>query len=376
MDFPRIKPMHNPIRLSQNRIRIGTIQYGIGSEIQDDAEGHIWQLLKLMDGTRRIDTIVSTMLLEASDFEEESIYLAIETLIESGFVEDASTPPPDMFTPEELDRYSRNANYFAWIDTQPRPSRYEIQKRLKCAHVAIAGLGGSGSATAMSLVAAGVGNIHCIDFDRVEESNLSRQLLYTEDDLGLPKVEQAISHLRRLNKYVTVTGQELRIQTSKDLIAVMNACDLFILCADEPPLLIQQWTNEAALQTRTPWLISLYAGPMLVTGLFLPFQTPCHQCIMHYEDEVKRQVSEEEESLFDALKEINGVIAPTAGLTGHFGALEAVYFLTDLHPQTVGQLYHQNLMIYDHTYRIKAPFWAECPACGSEGLYRKVRMDK
>src|SRR5882724_6070746 len=260
MNFPRIKPMHNPLRLSQNRIRIGSIQYGVGSEIQDD-EGHIWHLLELMDGTRSTETIVHEMLSKTPDFDEQSIYLALETLIEAGFVEDARIPSSPLFTSDELERYSRNANYFAWVDTQPRPSRYEIQARLKRAHVTIVGLGGTGSSIAMSLVAAGIGKVHCIDFDRVEESNLSRQLLYTEDDIGLPKVEQAVSRLRCMNKYVIVTGQELKVQTSNDLVAVMNACDLCILCADKPLLQIQQWTNEAALQTHTPWLLSLYAGP-------------------------------------------------------------------------------------------------------------------
>ena len=46
MNLPQIKPAHNPIRLSQNRIRVGTIQYGVSSEITDDEEGVIWQLMK------------------------------------------------------------------------------------------------------------------------------------------------------------------------------------------------------------------------------------------------------------------------------------------------------------------------------------------
>ena len=69
---------------------------------------------------------------------------------------------------------------------------------------------------------------------------------------------------------------------------------------------------------------------------------------------------------------VHAVIAPTASLTGHLGALEAIYFLTGLRPQTVGRIFHQNLMIYDHFYYIEAPFWPECPACGADSAYRKV----
>jgi molybdopterin/thiamine biosynthesis adenylyltransferase len=373
MRLPRVKHVHNPIRLPDYRIRIGTYQYGVGSEMQDDAAGNIWRLLGLLDGTRTVETIVSEMLQVAPELDEQSIHEAIEAFIAGGFVEDAGAPPPSELTAAELERYSRNANYFAWIDTQPRPSPYEQQRRLKNARVTILGLGGSGSAVAMSLTAVGVGALQCVDFDRVEASNLNRQLLYSEADVGCSKVERAVARLRQLNSHVSVSGQELQVQSSADIVPLMEKCDLFVLCADAPPGQIQLWTNEAALRTRTPWLMSLYAGPMLVVGMYVPFETPCHQCFEHDQAQKRAARNGGETQVMLNIPMVNAVIAPTASLTGHLGALEAVYFLAGLQPQTAGRIFHQNLMMYDHFYYIESPFWPTCPACGSNSPYRQTQ---
>ncbi len=372
MNLPQIKHAHNPIRLSQNRIRVGTIQYGVSSEITDDEEGVIWQLMKLMDGTRTIDTIVNEMQNVVLGIDPESVKDAINDLIEAGFVEDAGSEFPSEFNQDELERYSRSVAYFSWVDTTPRNSKYDIQSKLKRARVNLLGLGGSGSAVAMSLVAAGIGSLHCIDFDQVELSNLNRQLLYNENDIGQPKLVNGIHHLQQLNSRVKVSGQELKAQSVNDIIPLMKNCDLFILCADKPQELILQWTNEAALSTKTPWMMCLYDGPMVVVGIFAPFQTPCYECMKHDENNKNSaRDGDNTEYLYDTLG-VNAVIAPTASITGHFGALEAIYFLTDLKPQTVGSIFHQNLMIYDHTYYIKPPFWTECPACGDKSSHQPI----
>ena len=90
---------------------------------------------------------------------------------------------------------SASTRYFSWIDTDPRRSRYDVQVALKRARVTVLGMGGTGGAVAMGLVAAGVGRLHCLDFDDVEVSNLNRQVLYTEDDIGRPKVDTAVRRI-------------------------------------------------------------------------------------------------------------------------------------------------------------------------------------
>jgi molybdopterin/thiamine biosynthesis adenylyltransferase len=365
---PRIKPVLNPAQLTDHRILIGMNQYGVGSEIQDDDDDTIWHLLALMDGTRAAADIVGAMQMAQPDLEADSLYAIIDTLTDAGFVEDAGAEPPSNLSAAELARHRRSADFYAWIDTQPRASPFDIQSRLKEASVTVLGLGGSGSAMVMSLVAAGVGAVHCVDFDIVEVSNLSRQLLYTEDDVGQPKVARAVDRLQRLNSHVHVTGETRQVTSPAEIVDLMRGRSLFILCADKPTWLIQRWTNEAALRSSTPWLMSLYAGPMLVAGLFLPWQTPCYRCLEH--NEALRRGDRLDGELPATTPEINAVIAPTANLTGHLGALEAIYFLGGLQPQTVGRIFHLNLMIYDHLYYVEPPRWELCPACGPTSPFR------
>ncbi|MGH8929945.1 MAG: HesA/MoeB/ThiF family protein [Egibacteraceae bacterium] len=179
--------------------------------MQDDHEGLVWKLLGLMDGTRTVDAIVTQMVRDHRGLDPGSVRAALAALSKAGFVEDAGAGIPESLSEHETERYATNIRYFAWVDDQPRESPYELQRRLKAARVTVLGLGGTGCAVAMSLVAAGVGAVRCVDHDVIEASNLSRQLLYTEQDIGSPKSEAAVRRLRRLNPHVAVEGMPLHV---------------------------------------------------------------------------------------------------------------------------------------------------------------------
>ena len=101
------------------------------------------------------------------------------------------------------------------VENRPLPSRYhrqmilpelgvEGQQRLGEGRVLIVGAGGLGSPAALYLAAAGVGTIGLVDFDDVDETNLQRQILYTTQDVGQPKLEAAAARLQALNPHVEV----------------------------------------------------------------------------------------------------------------------------------------------------------------------------
>ena len=79
----------------------------------------------------------------------------------------------------------------------PRASSWDAQARLARSRVTVVGLGGSGAGAAAALAASGVGRLHCVDPDAVELSNLNRQVLYSEDDIGRPKVDAAVDAAAR-----------------------------------------------------------------------------------------------------------------------------------------------------------------------------------
>ncbi|MFV2173757.1 ThiF family adenylyltransferase [Actinomadura sp. LOL_016] len=144
----------------------------------------------------------------------------------------------------EAARHESARNFFAWIDTAPRSSPYEAQSEIKDARVGLLGLGGTGTAVAAGLVSSGIGALHVADFDVVEESNLTRQLLYTEHDIGLPKVDRAVERLRAMNGRAKVTGDTVKADGPDGIAALMDDCDAFVLCADEPDPDIMFWTND------------------------------------------------------------------------------------------------------------------------------------
>jgi molybdopterin-synthase adenylyltransferase len=358
---PRIKNVHCPIVLPGNRISMGLKQFGVAAEIDDDT-GAVERILNLMDGTRDRAEIRAGVAASHPDIDPGSVDDAVDDLVAAGFVEDAAASLPPTITEREAARYAAPRHFYAWLDDTPRTSPYEVQARLKDASVALLGLGGTGSAVAQGLVASGVGALHCVDFDVVEEPNLSRQLLYTEQDIGTSKVKQAVRRLRAMNSLVDVTGEEARVHNAADVTELMTGRDAFVLCADTPQPDIMRWTNAAALATGTPWFMALYTGPMAVVAGYVPGETGCWAC--------GRRDFEAQEHVRDGRKLLSGrrpqaVVPASANVTGQLCALEVVYHLGGLPTQVRGRILHWNLGRWDHQYFIDVPRYADCPACGT-----------
>lgn len=360
---PRIKSVHTPFALPGNRLIVGSMQYGIASEITDDDEHTIERLLVLMDGTRDVDGICADLAVTHPEVDLDSVREAIDELTETGFVEDAAAALPARLTEREASRYEATRHFFAWIDGTPRSSPYEIQAKLKSSSVALLGLGGTGSAVASGLVASGVGSLHCADFDVVEEANLCRQLLYTEHDVGASKLNTAVDRLRAMNSLVNVSGEEQKVSCAEDVAALMNGRDAFVLCADEPQPDIMRWTNEASLRTSTPWFVALYTGPMAVVGGYVPGVTGCWECLDRQENQ--REHKRAARQLVPRTRE-NAVIAASASVTGQLCALEVIYHLGGLPTQVRGRVLHWNYANWEHQYFVEIPRYPDCQSCGGE----------
>src|SRR5690606_16003421 len=123
-----------------------------------------------------------------------------------------STAPPPLVEPaaevttEEVARYSRHL-------IMPEVGM-DGQKRLKNAKVLVVGGGGLGSPALLYLAAAGVGTLGVIDFDVVDESNLQRQVIHGQSDIGKPKVESARESVAEINPYVNFVAHETQLDTS------------------------------------------------------------------------------------------------------------------------------------------------------------------
>ncbi len=247
------------------------------------------------------------------------------------------------FRPVELDRYARHILL--------REIGGPGQLRLKSAKVLVVGAGGLGSPALLYLAAAGVGTIGVIDEDTVEGSNLQRQIIHTDDRIGLPKVQSAAVAMTALNPFVTVRPYQRRLdEGSAELIAdydlVLDGTDNFDtrylvnrLCAQAgKPLIsaaITQWEGQ----------ISVYDPAR---------GGPCYECVFP-----ERPLPGMVPTCAEA-----GVAAPLPGVIGSMMAMEAVKHLTG-----AGEGLRGRLMIFDALYAearvIGVKKRPDCPVCGS-----------
>lgn len=364
MEKPRVKPEHDAFRTRDGNVRIGGGVHGIAAEIEDP-DGWAWSLISACDGTRGSAAIVAEVRAAHPHLSDEDVTGALEDLIAAGHVEDAAAPTPLELTPRELERYGRSAQYFRWTDPLPRESIWDVQLQLRRSRVVLVGVGGAGGAAALSLAAAGVGDLHLVDFDVVELSNLNRQILYTEADISRSKVEAAVERLRQLNSDITVTGRHARIEQMEDFFPLLDGRDLMVLGADGPDG-IRRWANRACLKTGTPWVEGGYHGPHMVTGGYVPGDGACWECLRLGENrEIDLKVGSVDDH-FKALPKAPGhpVTAITASISGQLKAHWAIALLTGAAPVRPGSAWGLNLMAPDAPPLVSYPRQPDCPACG------------
>jgi molybdopterin/thiamine biosynthesis adenylyltransferase len=240
-------------------------------------------------------------------------------------------------------------------------TRFSPQQLLKRSTVVVLGVGGLGSYVALHLVALGVGRLHLVDFDRVEESNLNRQVLFTEADLGRSKVGVAARRLREVNPHVDVRTSDSRVQGIDDACAWLMAGDLLICAADRPRVDLDRWINTAALSCLRPWMRGSSVGLTAVLDLFVPGRTACAECRLQPDENGPGA----QQRFVDQLRSIGPCIAPVAGLLGSLAALEAMKFLTGITPTPL--LDNQLVVDLPHAevHHFPDPRHPGCRRCGS-----------
>jgi molybdopterin-synthase adenylyltransferase len=361
---PQLKPEHAPYRIAGNRIRIGGVSYGVAAEIEDPA-GWVWILLESLDGTRAPSAVVDQVVRLHPAVSPETVRAGLAQLIESGYVEDAAAPDPVGLTERDKERYDRARGYFRWLDLTPRASTWEPQDRLRRARVTVVGVGGTGGAAALALAAAGVGRLHCVDPDVVELSNLSRQVIYTEDDIGVPKVEAAVARLCRLNTDITVSGQRLRIGSAAEVLPLAGGCDVLLLSADQPPE-VRVWANRACIAANRPWVDAGYHGPLVQVGQYVPGTGACWECLHDASQERHAALG----AYFGDAPERGAAVgaavgAVPTGISGYLAAHQVISLLTGVPPAMPGTIQAINLAALDAPFILADPPRRGCPGCAT-----------
>ncbi|WP_030902083.1 HesA/MoeB/ThiF family protein [Streptomyces sp. NRRL F-5126] len=360
---PRVKPEHAAYRTVDGNVRIGGVVYGIGSEIADPL-GWVWSLVCALDGSRSEPEAVADVCRAHPDVGEDAVRAALGQLVSAGYVDDAAACP-DGFSAREQERYGRSVAFYRWSDLSARASAWEVQRQLRQARVVVLGVGGTGGSAAHALAASGVGSLHLVDGDVVELSNLNRQVLYEEGDIGRPKVAAAAGRLRAVNRDIEVTAERRTVSGSAEIAALVAGFDVLALAADQPRD-IRRAANSACLATGTPWATAGYHGPAVRAQAFRPGDGACWECrhTSAYAEADLRLAPGQDPELASAHLSHNPVNAVSAGMSGMLLAHAVLALLTGVPALPSGSGFGVNLALPSDTVWDHGPRLADCPACG------------
>ena len=251
---------------------------------------------------------------------------------------------------EEIERYSRQL-----VLPEVGP---EGQRKLKASSALVVGAGGLGIPASVYLTAAGLGRIGLVDHDTVARSNLHRQVIYTEGDIGKGKVGVAARRLRETNPLVSVEVHDMRLDSS-------NAMDLFadydvvLDCTDNFPA--RYLINDACVLSGKP---DVYASVFRFDGQAAVFDSrrgPCYRCLFPNPPPP--------ESVQDCA--VAGVLGVLPGIMGGLQAAQAINLLLAKGEPMVGRLvlFNATDMTFNELHFRKNP---ECPVCGAHPTVKEL----
>lgn len=249
------------------------------------------------------------------------------------------------FSETELNRYARHIVL--------REVGGAGQRKLKGARVLVVGAGGLGSPVLMYLAAAGVGTIGVIDDDVVDGTNLQRQIVHSDDTIGMPKVFSAQAAMRALNPFVNIRPYHRRL--TEDIAAELFA-DYDLVLDGSDNFDTRYLVNRVAVAQSKPLIAAAMTQWDGQISLYHPASgAPCYECVFPTRPAA---------GLAPSCAEI-GVIAPLPGVMGSRMALEAVKEITG-----AGTSLRGRLVLFDgldgDSRTIKVARRADCACCGTK----------
>jgi bacteriocin biosynthesis cyclodehydratase domain-containing protein len=360
--LPQLKPT-SPVYGTPQLIQIE--DHGQIVEIEDES-GRIRRFLELLTGTRTVDQVWQELRCSFPDTTLEDVTAAIDQFDQAGFLLNGAHGPDGILNEYEQDRWQRNINFFGAYSSISQ-NKYELQGRLRDCRITLLGLGGLGSHLLLDLAAMGIGHIRAIEFDRVELSNLNRQILYRDRDVGKEKLNLAVSRVRDFNPSIDIEPVQIQLSSTADVLRVAEGADLLISAADRPKTQIINWVNAACVQLGVPLvsggLDTQYSHHITV----LPGQTGCIECWrlqVAATDTASTRLLQQKREL-----QITGdraAFAPLVTMTTGFILGEVTRIITGIAPPiAAGRLMRLRFDDFELAEYERWSKRSDCPVCGS-----------
>ncbi len=256
----------------------------------------------------------------------------------------------------EEDRYSRQQLIPGWD-----------QESLQDSTIVIVGLGAIGTYVATILASSGIGKLTLIEFDTVETSNLNRQLLYYDEDVGKPKAKVAAKKIKEINPSIQVEFFNKKMEDVS--VSVYEKADLIIACLDT--FIGRRWINSMAVRVKKPLIMGGMFAFLGNVQVIIPYETPCFECqplvpdeelaqaCTPFGEERKKEREEEEEPPLPAVATMSSII-------GGLMSQEALKVLLKMGENLENYLFYDGLN--NATTILHLVRSDDCPTCGD--LYK------
>ena len=243
---------------------------------------------------------------------------------------------------KDLDRYSRQIML--------EEIGYQGQLKLRNAKVCVVGIGGLGNPITTRLVAMGIGKLRIVDRDVIELSNLHRQTMFDELDVGQIKVEVAAKKLQKLNSDVVIEALPISVNDYTAL-DVVDGCDVVIDALDS--VNARYSLNKACVENNIPFVTGAAVGVSGQVFTVIPKESACYHCLFPALDEDSMPTCS-----------IEGVHPSILSIIGGIEVSEAVKIITGKKPSLADRILHVDLenldFVYTKTFKVE-----ECPVCGT-----------
>ncbi|MGI6457459.1 MAG: molybdopterin-synthase adenylyltransferase MoeB [bacterium] len=255
------------------------------------------------------------------------------------------------FSDEQIERYSRQL-------ILPRVGG-KGQTKLLESRVLVVGAGGLGSPSACYLAAAGVGTLGLVDDDRVDLSNLQRQIVHGTADVGIPKTESAARKLQAMNPDVKVIQHQCRLKAD-NILGIIRDYDVILDGTDNFPT--RFLINDACVMAKKPLV---HAGIFRFEGQCLtikPGEGPCYRCLFPEPPPA---------GLVPSCQEA-GILGCVAGVLGTIQATEAIKLILNIGEPLVGKLLTFEAL--EMTFRkVSIPRDKQCAICGEKPTITELK---
>ena len=272
----------------------------------------------------------------------------LETTLNDGdevYILPAVAGGSDELSSKELDRFSRQVML--------EEIGYGGQLKLKKAKICVVGVGGLGNPITSRLVAMGIGQLRIVDRDVIELSNLHRQTMYDESDVGQVKVEVAAKKLQKLNPDCKIESLAISVN-EYNAKEVIDGCDIVIDALDS--VNARYALNKACVEKNIPFVTGAAVGVSGQVFTIIPKQSPCYYCMFPDLNEDTMPTCS-----------IEGVHPSILSLVGGIEVAEAVKIILEKKPSLSDKILHIDLehLDFQNTRTFRAD---ECPICGSGEL--------